>query len=96
MSMEIKPVNKPAEGASFKSMRATGIFLIGVAALAAIATFKEGPIIGAGLGAGGALFWLAGFGGGRGWKFFPVAPVIAATLALLLMCYSCFGSLAAH
>lgn len=96
MSMEGKPESKPAEGASYKSMRAAGIFLMGVAVLAAIATFREGPIIGAGLGAGGALFWLAGFGGGRGWKFFPVAPVIAATIALLLMCYSCFSSLAAH
>lgn len=94
--MEIEPENKPAKKASYKSMRAAGIFLIGVAVLAAIATFKEGPIIGAGLGAGGALFWLAGFGGGRGWKFFPAAPAIAATLALLLMCYSCFGSLTAR
>ena len=77
-------------------MRATGIFLMGTAVLAAIATFREGPIIGAGLGASGALLWLADFGGGRGWKFFPAVPVIAAAAALLLMCYSCFSSLAAH
>ena len=75
-------------------MRATGIFLMGVAVFAGIATFKEGQIIGAGLGVSGALFWLAGFGGGKDWKLFPVAPVIAATIALLLMSYSCFRSLA--
>ncbi|MDO8804075.1 MAG: hypothetical protein Q7R35_06575 [Elusimicrobiota bacterium] len=94
--MEIKPENKPVERPSYQSMRAAGIFLLGVAVLAGMATFKEGHIIGAGLGASGVLFWLAGFGGGRGWRFFPVAPVTAATIALLLMCYSCFGSLAAH
>lgn len=86
----------PEEKSSQESLRSTGIFLMGTSLLAAIATFKEGGIVGAGLGAGGALLCLAGYGAGRGWKLFPVVPVIAATATLLLMCYGCFRSLAAH
>lgn len=80
----------------YQSMRSLGIFFILVSPFAALATFREGVIMGAGLLCSGVFFWLAGFGGRKGWKYCPSAPLTAAIGALLIMFRGCFLSLAAH
>lgn len=74
-------------------MRALGVLFFIFGALAVIAPFKEGGIIGLGMGISGVLLWLSGFGAGKGWKYFPMLPLTMSIIALLIMSYGCFRSL---
>lgn len=81
---------------AYQSLRSVGILLIIVSVFSAIAAFREGAIIGAGLFVGGVLCWLAGFGAKKGWKLCPALPLVAALAAFLLMFGGCYASLASH
>jgi energy-coupling factor transporter transmembrane protein EcfT len=87
---------KAAQERAQASLRAAGL-LLGLAGLmAAMATFREGRLIGQGLMLSGALVWTAGRGWRKNWRWFPAAPLLAALAALAFTAHGCFRSLGAR
>lgn len=91
--MSEKDAGKDGAERSQTTLRAVGLLMGLAGLLAAMATFKEGRLLGQGLMLSGALVWAAGRGWRKGWRWFPAAPLLAALAALAFTAHACFRSL---